>query len=324
MIDFETHVKRTISFWCNKLTQSARTIVFDKVKEEPVSVPSPFCPAQDGLESMVWAKVIRPKVQEKLQSIWSDSSPKGGMKGVSRFLSVICTNTLIDENRKLTLRKAEVTGTSLQTRLEDEDGNRVVLIDLITDDESGLMLPFGIEDLKHVLDHQEYKVLIDHFVHDGDLTSIADDLDISTRTATRVAKRAIAKVAGWLRQLKHGPLEMGKAYQKPLLVGMPWRQPRTTRPDYILAENLEHWNDDAAQTKVVPFHICPHNPPPGTLEGSESMWQMEHGGARWGLCESCQVNYWLSLVGQMGWDLAVWQAAQYAGTWGLGFGGKES
>ena len=308
-MDFDTHVKRTIGYWCNKLTQSARFVASDKDKGISASVPSPSYPMQDDLESIVWVKVADPKVWEELHVIWFDPSFNGGQQGVSRYLSVICTNTFIDEHRKIQVRYWDQ-GISLQTEYgnggadgaDGADGETIKLVDLITADKSDLALPFGFEDLSKVLSPQGYQILFDHFAYDGDFRSLASEIGMSKSQVARIAKRAIAKVAGWFDQLKHGPTAKAIAHQKPLILSAPWMQRRSLRPDRIPSEILDHWNDDTVD-KIVPFFTCPHDPREGSYKGSSGMNQIECAKCRWALCDTCNRNYWRSLMEQIEADL---------------------
>jgi DNA-directed RNA polymerase specialized sigma24 family protein len=302
VIDFEGHVKGTIGFWCNKLMQGATFIMHDVVTGEPRSLPSPYYPAQNELEAMVWVKVSQPKVWERLQTIWFDPS---GARGVDRYLSVICTNTFIDEHRKMQLRPWDYNATSLSDPEivkdkgadENDEGEIVALVDLITD-ESGEWLPFGIKDLIHVLTPQEYKVMFDHFVNDGDYRLLAEESGISKSEVARIARRAITKAKTWIEQLKHGPASRAAAYRQPVLVMTPYIR-RNWRPDRMSSDLLDHWFE-GTEVPVVPFFMCGHD-----VVSSAAVHQMRTGGAHWSLCETCYQTYWRSLQEQILADLHV-------------------
>ena len=138
------------------------------------------------------------------------------------------------------------------------------LIDLITNDESDQMLPFGIEDLITVLSPKEYKVLFDHFAHDGDYRSLAENMGLSKSAVARLAQSAIKHPKTWVEQLKRGPKAKAIAHQVSMPLSVPWMQRGSWRPDRLFgSELLPNWFE-GTEVDVVPFFTCSHDPREGT------------------------------------------------------------
>ncbi len=319
-INLEDQIRRAVGYWCNKLVQSQFTY----------KLPTDF---QADLEAMCWLKVLQPKVWDKIREIWFSPDPnRGGVRGVSKFLSVLCTNTYIDEYRKA---KWEPSLDELaNTRASFEKGDEpMTLLDIITHEESEESTPFLFSDLQEMLTPEEYEFALEYYIKGATFRDMAADRGRSKSAIDRWEKRIREKVESFIEQAKAVPRPVRHA-------ALPYRPlfTRPVRPDRISAENREHWQDVtrsmtpfysplAEPPAEVPFRLCGNeycqngNLLRATVEavqGADGDWytyglRYSRAAARelleieeTGLCTICYLDYWRSLMEQIEADLMDW------------------
>ncbi len=294
-ITLEDQIRRTIGYCCTKLVKGKAQYKVDYETGWEGWVDHPFYPSKEDLETICLLKAFAPKARTKLEEIWRNPDPEnGGVRGVSKFVSVVCTNTFRDEHRRLSVRSPELLGVELDKPVEpqeDDDPDAPPrLTDVWSDDLSAESQSFECSDLKDVLPPNEYLLVVEYSAGDT-VREIAEKSGTSKSAVERAVQRAREKVKSWREEQKTKP--------RPYLTPLIWRG-RTLRPDRISTENLEHWLDSF---KVVPFIVCPHVGHPDDMYQSFDFGGVPLNG-HYALCRACWVVYLGSLTEHLGQDLA--------------------
>src|SRR5438045_718061 len=93
----EETLLRSVTYWCTKLIKSNQAVAWHANADMMVEVDHPFYPGTNDLISEVWIKILQPETKAAIEEIWNTPSPDvGGFLGVSKFISVVCTNALCD------------------------------------------------------------------------------------------------------------------------------------------------------------------------------------------------------------------------------------
>jgi len=276
-ISLEDQIKKSVGYWCHRLTWRWRD-------GEPAKA---FDPTQGDLESLCWVKISTPKVSEKLKLIWDGTDPdRGGARGVSKFLSVLCTNTYKDEHRRLSTDSPEILGVQLDgpTTVEHEN---VRVVDTLTDETINEVPDFFIEDVRSELTPIEFQVLVEDHIRLG--LSIRE---IEKRRGQGFSKSIVALIiSNAFKKLKAFGERNKKSRASYLL-----RLNHRTRynPARIRPEIRDEWLD-TLRSEVVPFSDCQHLIEHGGWMGQN----FDIGGTpqpgRYALCADCWQKYWRSL-----------------------------
>ncbi len=94
----EETIRRSVGYWCNKLVRAADTVAWDKTRDTLAEVRNAFYPSIGELIQIAQQKIAA--AQAKLEEIWNTPGTQGGFRGVSRYVSRVVTNALIDEKRR--------------------------------------------------------------------------------------------------------------------------------------------------------------------------------------------------------------------------------
>src|SRR5258708_30460123 len=94
----------SVDYWSHQVTKNNKVPVWDAQAEATVETQSLFYPTKKELVQNVWIKLLTPKVTVRLEEIWNQAGPRG----IDKYISVVCTNTLIDFQRRQEIREAEV------------------------------------------------------------------------------------------------------------------------------------------------------------------------------------------------------------------------
>jgi hypothetical protein len=274
---FEDQIKDTIRFWCWRLNDHRRSA---------------------DLEQACWLRVIRPETWTKLQEIWENPDPEyGGVRGVSRFLSDLCTNAFLDEQRRRSAgkripEKCLVSLSDLVPSKNPEDPETGdTLEDYVTGDKGGGYQAFLLADLRDGLTSEEFRI-INEILAGYSVRELAARLNYPRNTTARIRSAVIAKVKSQIEQLRCKP--------RPALVTIPLLSRATYRPDRISRENLEAWSGGP---NVTLFHVCDHASGNGDLYQDFTLPGATQGTGRYGLCRACWFYYWRKLTKQLERDM---------------------
>src|SRR5579863_6920482 len=116
---FEDQIRRTIRFWSFRLLVG---------HEDDIAYPR-----VDDLQSMAITKAYAPQTIIKLGVIWQSEDPRrGGVTGISKYLSKLVTNCLNDHLRKEIPRTNNLV--EADAPVNDEDGEMSDLWAFISDE----------------------------------------------------------------------------------------------------------------------------------------------------------------------------------------------
>jgi hypothetical protein len=245
-----------LNFWCQKLCNKSLE-VWDAAAGSLVTIHNPFYPTWRELRADVWIKLLKPRVLGIIEKIWADPSWElGGVRGVSKYCSVVCTRACIDFKRhqEVLYKRGELFPSA---RLDDpreitcaEDGvneDTGTFIDTVSDDKGWILQPFELEDLKPILTEIEYTVLCETLIYQKKIRELATEFGMSKSAVDRINQSAKEKAATWIEYLKTAPASVVKAHR----CLCPVFTRASLRPNRISKENLESWNDSL---QIVAFH----------------------------------------------------------------------
>ncbi len=244
----EETIHRSVGYWCNKLVRAADTVAWNKTRDTLAEVHNAFYPSIGELTQTAQQKIAA--AQAKIEEIWNGAD---GFRGVSRYVSRVVTNALIDEKRRRETqkRKPEILAVSLDEPVsvtDDYEGTEETstLGDTISG-EVEIDLPFAFEELRGEMTDEEYRVLESAIKTGATISELAEQRGESKSTTGRIAKSAKRKSRKWIKGLRRGPHQRVKAR---FLRTLGWGS--SLRADHISREVLESWNTLAAI--VTPFH----------------------------------------------------------------------
>ena len=223
-----------VNFWCQKNCDK-RIPVWNEhaaVAREDSWIHNPFYPYWTELRAIVWTKLSRPSVLETILKIWNDSTPDfGGVRGVSKFVAVLCTRSCIDYKRKQETRyrnnPSDVfsSGWDLSdpvTLSEASDGvNEDIgtVGDTISDESAEGLQSFSLTDLQDLMTEEEYEILWAAFADDKSVREISDETGLTKSSVDRRIQKAKQKAEKWLTWLKNEATpEQARAYMTPVMV----------------------------------------------------------------------------------------------------------
>jgi DNA-binding Xre family transcriptional regulator len=251
--DPENPFPGAINFWCQKLCNKSMEI-WDKDAECLVSIHNPFFPQWWELRASVWTKISKPAVLDIIEGIWADPSQElGGVRGVSKYCSVVCSHACIDIKRKqeVIYDRGELfpnvlldDPTTICHAANGVNEDAGTLIDIISDDE-GLRQPFDLKDLKPILTDIEYAVLCETLIYQKKIRELASEFGMSKSAVDRINQSAKEKAATWIDYLMKAPASVAKAHFCPVFTRA------SLRPNRISKENVQCWND---ALQIVAFH----------------------------------------------------------------------
>ncbi len=211
----------------------------------------PFYPDTQDLINDVWLKVLQPGAQKKIEKIWSDPNPKqGGFLGISRLVSVICTNAMIDGKRYRDTRAPEILAIKLDAPvtvshaaqgLQEDAGTQADLVS----DETDQPQAFRLEDLQVEMTASEFAVL-ESIVNGANITDIAEERGESRSHVGRIAVSAKANAKQWIEWLRQCSYQEAREH-----ITYTFEKKPCLRPDRIAKATVDHWNDSL---RIVPFH----------------------------------------------------------------------
>jgi DNA-directed RNA polymerase specialized sigma24 family protein len=245
---------RSVSYWCTRLLKSKKSTTWDTEKDSPVEVDHPFFPETEDLAQTIWAKILESDTYSKIERIWNNPHlRKGGFIGISKFISRVCTTTMLDAHKYLTIREAEIFAVHLDSpvtiisqRQSDGWSEECDTYENTLSDWTGQRAPFFIDDLQGQLTPEEFSVLSETIIYGKTVREIAEETGISKSSVERFIQTAKEKAARWVNELKTQSAEKTRANLRPVFYMRPnlW-------PDGISRENLEAWNPQKNRPPVV-------------------------------------------------------------------------
>jgi len=221
---------RSVSYWATRLVKG--------------SVPNAFYPNIVDLIQIAQQKLTAARA--KIEEIWNGVD---GFRSVSRYVSRVVTNALIDEKRRRETqkRKPGISAASLDepVSVTDEGTDKTSLGDTISG-EVEIDLPFAFYELRGEMTDEEYRVLESAIKTGATISELAEQRGESKSTTGRIAKSAKKKSRKWIKGLRRGPHQRIKAR---FLCTLGWGS--SLRPDHISKEVLETWE---TAIPTVPFH----------------------------------------------------------------------
>jgi DNA-directed RNA polymerase specialized sigma24 family protein len=198
---------------------------------------NPFYPTKEDLVGIVWTKILEPETKATIEEIWDHPDPsRGGVSGVSKYVSVVAAHACEDFHRQQSARKSLLCAVSLSDAVTNGDGDKVrvgSLADTITDEIDGFQ-SFAFSDLEGEMSSEEFAILFKLFVESKKLREIAAETNTSKSEAGRTALRARTKAKKWIEWLRKASLEQARSYVCPVFSSRP-----PLRPNKISSENLE-------------------------------------------------------------------------------------
>lgn len=281
--ELETQIQKSIGYWCFKLTWRHRAGDDARL----------FYPWQADLETVCWTKVLKPETTFLLETIWSSPDPnRGGIHGISKFISVLCSNACKDEHRRLSTKSSEIYALELDSPsvLSDGDGGFKeggTLAEVLTDETVGETPTLLLSDLNGDFTSEEREVLSLCLHHGYTMREIGPQLGLSKSAIDRIKQSAIEKIKTAVSQHEE---------RRPLL-GVRLNQRTKLNPARIPRENLEYW---APKFASVPYFDCQHL----SENGGTGFQDFDIGGGvsqpgRFALCAVCWGAYWASVCEQL-------------------------
>lgn len=255
----EQQLVRSVECWATNLSKKRKSLSRN-FKGESVEIDHIFYPDRQELVSETWIKLCQPKTKTQLEAIWENPDPNdGGVRGVSKFVSVVCFHVQEDIHRYKSVRKDEIFAPSADSLLTQTDSYEGASEDigtigeLATDEIEGWQA-FLINDLEGTLSAEEFQVL-NNWIHGATVREIAEETNSSKSAVHRILAQAKDKAAEWIESLKHGSRAKTVAYRCPVFA-----QRSSLRPDRISKENLEAWNHLPVSVIFYNGEYAPNDP----------------------------------------------------------------
>lgn len=278
---FEDQVRRTIRFWSFRLLAG---------HTDDTAYPRP-----DDLQSIALTKSYAPQTIIKLGIIWNSEDPqRGGVTGVSKYLSKLVTNCLNDHLRNEIPRTTNLVEGDAPVIDEDGDGDGISDLWAFISDEIPEYQSFLLPELQDELKPGEFELIVEYALHEATLKQIAEASGTSVRTARRKLKMVKAKVKSMLE----------KTTQSRMRYAIPRMNRASLRPDRMSKEVLNNWK---LPFEINTYTVCPHLLPGENGEREPKGWPIQDfnvPGAvrivgRWALCWTCWKYYWAELARQI-------------------------
>lgn len=277
---FEDQIRRTIRFWSFRLLVG---------HEDDVAYPR-----LEDLQSMAITKAYAPQTIIKLGIIWNSADPqRGGVTGVSKYLSKLVTNCLNDHLRKEIPRTKNLVEGDAPV-MEDGDGDGISDLWAFISDEIPEYQSFLLPELQDELKPGEFELIVECALKEATLKQIADASGTSVRTTRRKLKMVKAKVKSTLEEMM----------QARMRYGVPRMNRASLRPDRMSKEVLKNWK---LPFEINTYTVCLHLLPGENGERDPNGWPIQDfnvPGAvritgRWALCRTCWKYYWAEFDRQM-------------------------
>lgn len=272
--DLQGHAARSIEYWCFRLSDYQ---------------------LNSELETEVWLRILSRGVWEPLEAIWQNPDPiQGGVRGVSRYLSRICTNVFRDVRRKKNAKSRipEALIVSLAQPIdpngEDPDGDdNLTVEDTITGDEGSGYQSFLVADFAESLTPEEI-ALVDDTIAGFPLREIGERHKYGKTSAGRIRDKVAKKLKEYIDGLMQNP--------KPIRFAVPLVGRSSYRPDRTDQPNLLAFHGNLAIREVQPFFPCRHAEEAGDQVHQDfSLPGATQGPGRYALCNRRNAQYWRKL-----------------------------